>query len=440
MFDGQKGATALHNLKQKLLGESSYTPSVHDTSHEIELFDYQRETSPGSESPSGLLKGGGLKVEPIADLDLFFERLYSYYCEKGLWCIIIKWMVELCSLAFTICFSGATTLHNLKQNLLGESSYTTSVHDTSPEIELFDYQRAPSPGSESPSGLLNGEGLKVKPIADLDLFFERLYSYYCEKVHDTSPEIELFDYQRTPSPGSESPSGLLNGWGLKVEPIADLDLFFERLYSYYCEKGLWCIIIKWIVELCSLAFTICFSVLKIPLLEYFATVSAIKGYKAFPLLVRIPTSNCFGQKSRESAGVDSSIFTKAWVDSAGSEGLKDHSAISRWQSQATATDSDFFNRLRVMDEEDSNINLKQSIHRYDGLANKSSASYVNVNREMVRSQHGRVDNIKQSVVDYVPYLLMPLYKARKFDKESYKQIMKKTVTKVKKEHNRKRDG
>nr|GEY07704.1 lysine-specific histone demethylase 1 homolog 3-like [Tanacetum cinerariifolium] len=132
----------------------------------------------------------------------------------------------------------------------------------------------------------------------------------------------------------------------------------------------------------------------------------------------------------ESAGVDSNIFTKAWVDSVGSEGLKDHSAIDRWQSQATAADSDFFNRLHVMDEEDSNINLKQSIRRHDGLANESSALYVNVNREMVHSQPGGVDNIKQSVVDYVPSLLMPLYKARKIDKESYKQIMKKTATKV----------
>ncbi|KAJ8440800.1 hypothetical protein Cgig2_000688 [Carnegiea gigantea] len=78
-------------------------------------------------------------------------------------------------------------------------------------------------------------------------------------LNDVHPEIELSDYGRVPSPGSESPSGLLNGESLKVEPIADLDLFFERLYSYYCEKGLWCIIVKWIVELLSLAFTICFS-------------------------------------------------------------------------------------------------------------------------------------------------------------------------------------
>lgn len=78
-------------------------------------------------------------------------------------------------------------------------------------------------------------------------------------LNDVPSEIELPDYHPLPSSGSESPSGLLNGESLKVEPIADLDLFFERLYNYYCEKGLWCIIIKWIVELLSLGFTICFS-------------------------------------------------------------------------------------------------------------------------------------------------------------------------------------
>lgn len=106
MFGGHKGTTTLNNLKQKLLGDSSFITSVNDVLPEIELSDYQRAPSPGSESPSGLLNGESLKVEPIADLDLFFERLYSYYCEKGLWCIIIKWIVELLSLAFTICFSG----------------------------------------------------------------------------------------------------------------------------------------------------------------------------------------------------------------------------------------------------------------------------------------------------------------------------------------------
>ncbi|KAG2308689.1 hypothetical protein Bca52824_028437 [Brassica carinata] len=46
-----------------------------------------------------------LNVQPIADLDLF-QKLYSYYRDKGLWCIIVKWAVELLSLGFIICFSG----------------------------------------------------------------------------------------------------------------------------------------------------------------------------------------------------------------------------------------------------------------------------------------------------------------------------------------------
>ncbi|KAG8096786.1 hypothetical protein GUJ93_ZPchr0013g35994 [Zizania palustris] len=41
-----------------------------------------------------------------------------------------------------------------------------------------------------------------------------------------------------PSSGNESPSGLLHGEGFKEEPIADLDIFFERLYEYFCAKGL----------------------------------------------------------------------------------------------------------------------------------------------------------------------------------------------------------
>lgn len=112
MFSGAKGAKAFNIFKWKRRGESSLTTGfLDDVHHEIELSDYQRAPSPGSESPSGLLNGEGLNAEPIADLDLFFERLYSYYCEKGLWCIIIKWIVELLSLAFTICFSGFFLLY-----------------------------------------------------------------------------------------------------------------------------------------------------------------------------------------------------------------------------------------------------------------------------------------------------------------------------------------
>ncbi|KAF3793626.1 Autophagy-related protein 9 [Nymphaea thermarum] len=109
MFRGQKSLNALSILKLKWPtgGESSiHDRLLNDVPPEIQLSDYQRLSSSGSESPSGLLHGETLKPDPIADLDLFFERLYNYYCEKGLWCIITKWIVELLCLAFTISFSG----------------------------------------------------------------------------------------------------------------------------------------------------------------------------------------------------------------------------------------------------------------------------------------------------------------------------------------------
>lgn len=110
MFRWLKGVKSLGIFK--LNGESSLTAALlRDVPPEVELSEYGRAPSPGSESPSGLLNGESVNVEPIADLDLFFERLYSYYCEKGLWCIIIKWIVELLSLGFTICFSGFFLLY-----------------------------------------------------------------------------------------------------------------------------------------------------------------------------------------------------------------------------------------------------------------------------------------------------------------------------------------
>nr|KYP70724.1 Autophagy-related protein 9 [Cajanus cajan] len=112
MFSRPRGASAFSIFKWKHPGASSLTTGLlHEDPPEIELSDYGKIPSPGSESPSGLLNGESLNVEPIADLDLFFERLYSYYCEKGLWCIIIKWIVELLSLGFTICFSGFFLLY-----------------------------------------------------------------------------------------------------------------------------------------------------------------------------------------------------------------------------------------------------------------------------------------------------------------------------------------
>ncbi|MED6221901.1 Lysine-specific histone demethylase 1 3 [Stylosanthes scabra] len=82
------------------------------------------------------------------------------------------------------------------------------------------------------------------------------------------------------------------------------------------------------------------------------------------------------------------------------------------------------------DEEDSNAYSRLSSRKHDGLANESSISQVTVNKEALKGHHRGADHIKQAVVDYVGSLLMPLYKARKLDKDGYKAIMKKSATKV----------
>ncbi|KAK7355910.1 hypothetical protein VNO80_15174 [Phaseolus coccineus] len=112
MFNWPRDVSASNVFNWKRQGESSerrgllqYVPA------EIEMSDYRRIPIPDSRSPSSLLNSESLNVQPIADLDFFFERLYSYYCEKGLWCIIIKWIVELLSLGFTICLSGFMFLY-----------------------------------------------------------------------------------------------------------------------------------------------------------------------------------------------------------------------------------------------------------------------------------------------------------------------------------------
>ncbi|CAA2953124.1 lysine-specific histone demethylase 1 homolog 3 [Olea europaea subsp. europaea] len=135
------------------------------------------------------------------------------------------------------------------------------------------------------------------------------------------------------------------------------------------------------------------------------------------------------EHSRESVAAESGIFTKAWVDSAGS--VKDYNAIERWQCQAAAASSGFSHgTMHVTDEEDSNMSSKLHLSKYDAPANESSASHIIVNKEKKDNQPRGTDRVKQAVVDYVASLLMPLYKARKIDKEGYKSIMKKTATKV----------
>ncbi|KAK4775441.1 hypothetical protein SAY87_023402 [Trapa incisa] len=75
---------------------------------------------------------------------------------------------------------GTSNFSKFKWNWPGDLSLTKGLlRDMPPEIELSEYKRIPSSGSESPSALLNRERISVEPIADLDLSFEWLYSYYC---------------------------------------------------------------------------------------------------------------------------------------------------------------------------------------------------------------------------------------------------------------------
>ncbi|XP_058098763.1 lysine-specific histone demethylase 1 homolog 3 [Magnolia sinica] len=136
------------------------------------------------------------------------------------------------------------------------------------------------------------------------------------------------------------------------------------------------------------------------------------------------------EHSGESVAVDCRL-TKAWVDSAGSGGVKDYRAIEMWQSQAVDAYSDYFNpSVHVRDEEDSNKMSKLSIGKTEREGEESSGSLAAENKGSVGNQPRGAEHIKQAVVDYVASLLMPLYKARKIDKEGYKSIMKKSVTKV----------
>ncbi|XP_047341149.1 lysine-specific histone demethylase 1 homolog 3 [Impatiens glandulifera] len=137
------------------------------------------------------------------------------------------------------------------------------------------------------------------------------------------------------------------------------------------------------------------------------------------------------EHSAESAAADISTFTKSWIDASGSVEAKDNDAIERWQSQAAAAGADLHSQeMQVRDEEESNLSSKLPTWKHKGLANESSVSQVTLNKELVGNQPKEPDRIKQAVVDYVASLLMPLYKAKKISRESYKSIMKKAATKV----------
>ncbi|XP_020572869.1 lysine-specific histone demethylase 1 homolog 3 [Phalaenopsis equestris] len=139
----------------------------------------------------------------------------------------------------------------------------------------------------------------------------------------------------------------------------------------------------------------------------------------------------FGEQSGESGTIDSRL-TKAWVDtdSASNGAVKDSSAIERWQLQAMDADVEFYNRVHLRDEEDSNRRQKLQALKQHESSDRMSASHVAENKSSCEGHSRGVEHIRQGVVDYVTSLLMPLYKTRKIDKDGYKSIMKKTATKV----------
>ncbi|KAG9442909.1 hypothetical protein H6P81_018763 [Aristolochia fimbriata] len=135
------------------------------------------------------------------------------------------------------------------------------------------------------------------------------------------------------------------------------------------------------------------------------------------------------EHSGESVAVDSSRFTKAWVDSANSGEGKDYHAIEMWRSQAANADAEFYHEtMDVRDEEDSTVVSKLPFKDNEGRVGATSASQAN--KAVVDPRPRGAEVTKQAVVDYVASLLMPLYKARKIDKEGYKSILKKSAAKV----------
>jgi len=78
---------------------------------EVELPEYHRLTGcEDAAGPPDFFLGETFKWGAVTDLDIFFQRVYQYYCDRGFWCIFTQWLCELLSLGFTICFSGFLVL------------------------------------------------------------------------------------------------------------------------------------------------------------------------------------------------------------------------------------------------------------------------------------------------------------------------------------------
>lgn len=105
---------------------------------EVELPEYKR--LPGGEEggPPDFFKGESSKWEAISDLDNFFERVYHYYCDKGFWCIVTQWIVELLTLGFTIAFSGFLLLFVNWQGLLHAECGVEGLEKIGHACNLYD--------------------------------------------------------------------------------------------------------------------------------------------------------------------------------------------------------------------------------------------------------------------------------------------------------------
>lgn len=122
------------------------------------------------------------------------------------------------------------------------------------------------------------------------------------------------------------------------------------------------------------------------------------------------------------------IFSKAWVDidPVRVDGVKDALAVERWQDQAFEADTEFYSRLCIPErEEPAEAAVLQNARQGGSLASQQADSKKNSEGR----SHG-VEQIKQGILDYVATLLKPLYKTNKLDRDGYKSIMKKAVTKV----------
>ncbi|XP_078448377.1 LSD1-like 3 [Wolffia australiana] len=134
-----------------------------------------------------------------------------------------------------------------------------------------------------------------------------------------------------------------------------------------------------------------------------------------------------GLSNEANEGADSKLGRASWVDteSLGSGGVKDSLAIERWQSQSVVAEAEMKDDLS---NKISNGSARENTEP-PAAAQCSAALPLKSNSSAEGKQRG-VNHIKRGVVDYAGSLLMPLYKARKIDKDGYKSIMKKTATKV----------